>query len=172
MKRLLPNDLENADEYQHALKRGNKTSFKHFYHSCKTCAQPVFSCRNNFSLTFPVNLVERNAAPNGYQLLNTRSVGRHDASDIIALAAEIQNADASLRNTSTGKLSLILDQVMTPEGLRLGTLPLKYLFVFFSTDSIPSIASAENSRRHENRPRPSCCCVQFSKSAGKNLPFV
>lgn len=27
MKRLLPNDLENSDDYQHALKRGNKTSF-------------------------------------------------------------------------------------------------------------------------------------------------
>lgn len=58
-----------------------------------------------------MHLVDRNETPNGYQLLNARHVGRHEASDIIALATEIQNADAALRNTSSGKLSLILDQV-------------------------------------------------------------
>lgn len=58
-----------------------------------------------------MNLVERNAAPAGYQLLNTRQVGRHQASDIVELAREIQTADQAIRNTATGKLTLILEQV-------------------------------------------------------------
>lgn len=59
---------------------------------------------------FAVNLVERNTAPNGYKLLNPNYVGKHNAFDLISLAAEIQNADIALNNQS-GKLTLILDQV-------------------------------------------------------------
>lgn len=55
--------------------------------------------------------MERNATPAGYQLLNTRQVGRHQASDIVELAREIQTADQAIRNTATGKLTLILEQV-------------------------------------------------------------
>lgn len=69
----------------------------------KQCNFNVFSCT--------VHLVERNDAPNGYQLLNARSVGKHQANDIVALAAEIQNADLALRNGATGKLSLIVEQI-------------------------------------------------------------
>lgn len=57
-----------------------------------------------------VHLVERNPAPNGYELLNPNYVGKHNAFDLVALAAEIQNADVAVNNHS-GKLSLILDQV-------------------------------------------------------------
>lgn len=64
-----------------------------------------------FSFVFKVKLVERNAAPAGYQLLNTRQVGLHQASDIVELAREIQTADQAIRNTATGKLTLILEQV-------------------------------------------------------------
>lgn len=63
-----------------------------------------------YAIWFAVNLVERNTAPNGYQLLNPNYVGKHDAFDLITLATEIQNADVAVNNHS-GKLSLILDQV-------------------------------------------------------------
>lgn len=58
-----------------------------------------------------VALVERNAQPNGYKLLNAYNVGRHDAEDIISLAHQIQTADVSIRNSATGKLTMILDQI-------------------------------------------------------------
>lgn len=57
-----------------------------------------------------MNLVERNPAPNGYQLLNPNYVGKHNAFDLVSLASEIQNADFAVNNHS-GKLSIILDQV-------------------------------------------------------------
>lgn len=57
-----------------------------------------------------MNLVERNKIPNGYELLNSYAVGKHDAYDLVSLAKEIQNADIALNNHS-GKLTLILDQV-------------------------------------------------------------
>lgn len=72
-------------------------------------SSPRLFTDESFSLT--VNLVERNAAPAGYQLLNTRQVGRHQASDIVELAREIKTADQAIRNTATGKLTLILEQV-------------------------------------------------------------
>lgn len=59
---------------------------------------------------FVVQLVERNATPNGYELVNAGRVGRHNSLDLIALASEIQNADLAMTNQS-GKLTLILDQV-------------------------------------------------------------
>lgn len=58
-----------------------------------------------------VALVERNTQPNGYKLLNAYKVGRHNADDIISLAHQIQTADVSIRNTATGKLTMILDQI-------------------------------------------------------------
>lgn len=58
-----------------------------------------------------MHLVERNSVPGGLQLVNTRQVGRHAANDIVELAREIQTADLAIRNTATGKLTLILEQV-------------------------------------------------------------
>lgn len=63
-----------------------------------------------FHLFITANLVERNAAPNGYELLNPNYVGKHNAFDLVALATEIQNADVAV-NHHSGKLSLIIDQV-------------------------------------------------------------
>lgn len=63
-----------------------------------------------------VALVERNKEPNGYKLLNPYNVGRHDANDIISLAHQIQTADVSIRNTATGKLTMILDQIKFLQG--------------------------------------------------------
>lgn len=57
-----------------------------------------------------VNLVERNTEPFGYQQICPQYVGKHNAFDLVSLAAEIQNADVALNNQS-GKLTLILDQV-------------------------------------------------------------
>lgn len=59
---------------------------------------------------FTVRLVERNDTPNGYQLLNSQSVGRHDALDLVSLAQEIQNVDVAACS-QTGKISLISEQV-------------------------------------------------------------
>lgn len=56
-------------------------------------------------------LVERNTQPNGYKLLNAYNVGRHGADDIISLAHQIQTADVCVRNSATGKLTMILDQI-------------------------------------------------------------
>lgn len=78
------------------------------------CVNVRYSSQDRFliiSFAFTVKLVERNAAPAGYQLLNTRQVGLHQASDIVELAREIQTADKAIRNTATGKLTLILEQV-------------------------------------------------------------
>ncbi|KAJ6646478.1 hypothetical protein Bhyg_01689 [Pseudolycoriella hygida] len=58
-----------------------------------------------------VALVERNTQPNGYQLLNAYNVGRHEAADIISLAHQIETADVSIRNSASGKLTMILDQI-------------------------------------------------------------
>lgn len=55
-------------------------------------------------------MVERNATPNGYALVNPNYVGKHNAFDLVSLASEIQNADIAL-NQHSGKLTLILDQV-------------------------------------------------------------
>ena len=63
-----------------------------------------------FFCNFTVNLVERNATPNGYALVNPNYVGKHNAFDLVSLATEIQNADIAL-NQHSGKLALILDQV-------------------------------------------------------------
>lgn len=89
--------------YHHALKKGlrfpqsNNNSFGSINH---------FSC-----LVFiAVKLVERSAEPGGVKLINAGRTGLHEASDIIALAGEIQNADAALKNVASGKLSVILEQ--------------------------------------------------------------
>lgn len=57
-------------------------------------------------------MVERNENPNGYQLLNKYRIGVHEETDILALANEIKHADDSLRNNASGKLTLILEQVI------------------------------------------------------------
>lgn len=66
---------------------------------------------------FAVSLVERNPEPGGYQMLNTRQVGRHTSNDIIELAHEISMADAAIRHTASGKLTLILEQVRHIENI-------------------------------------------------------
>ena len=58
-----------------------------------------------------VQLVERNVEPSGYTLLNAHRVGKHDATDIVELARQIQTADDSIKHLATGKLTLILEQV-------------------------------------------------------------
>lgn len=77
-----------------------------------------------------MNLVERNTAPNGYELLNAYSVGRHSTFDLVSLASEIQNADIALNNQS-GKLTLILDQART-------LFNIMYYLVFGSRELISS----------------------------------
>ncbi|XP_055683136.1 uncharacterized protein C1orf50 [Lutzomyia longipalpis] len=58
-----------------------------------------------------VNLVERNPKPCGLALVSPQRVGKHDSSDIVALAREIANADQALKNRASGKLSVILEQI-------------------------------------------------------------
>ncbi|KAK3927431.1 hypothetical protein KUF71_015716 [Frankliniella fusca] len=56
-------------------------------------------------------LVERNKKPNGYELVNSFRVGRHDPTDLVELAREIQLADNTVRSTACGKLQVIAEQV-------------------------------------------------------------
>lgn len=91
-----------------------------------------------------VHLVERNTAPNGYELLNAYSVGRHNTFDLVSLASEIQNADIALNNQS-GKLTLILDQARTffyYYYLIIG--PSEPLYLFILSDSFFTITSESN----------------------------
>lgn len=146
---------------------------------------------------FAVNLVERNPAPNGYQLLNPNYVGKHNAFDLVSLAHEIQNADLALNNQS-GKLSLILDQVSVNKctgnvnGLRntaqhtnksqhsiiklLAKAKFSSIFhdyrISLSLDSFPPITSAPDIARHQNRHESTPSGLQFQESSWQNLLFI
>lgn len=63
-----------------------------------------------------MNLVERTSTPNGVQLVNSFRAGRHESQDIVALANQIKDADLVVRNTASGKLQLILDQIRFLQG--------------------------------------------------------
>merc|ERR1719174_1020620 len=58
-----------------------------------------------------VNLVERNVAPNGFQLANPKQSGKLNQADLIALATQIQTADQFTRATAGSKLQVIAEQV-------------------------------------------------------------
>lgn len=95
-----------------------------------------------------MNLVERNAAPNGCALVNPDYVGKHNAFDLIALATEIQNADVAV-NQHSGKLTLILDQVNWKNAIikiLFSILKGKFhhLFPCLCVDSFPAITSPSN----------------------------
>ena len=64
----------------------------------------------NFQET--VNLVERNTAPGGYQLVCPEESGKiRSQFDLVELAGEIQTADKFTRATAGSKLSVIAEQV-------------------------------------------------------------
>lgn len=56
-------------------------------------------------------LVERKKAPSGLELINPFRTGRHDPTDLVELAREIQLADNTVRSTACGKLQVIAEQV-------------------------------------------------------------
>jgi len=59
-----------------------------------------------------VNLVERNAAPGGFQLVCPEESGKiRSQFDLVELAGEIQTADKFTRATAGSKLSVIAEQV-------------------------------------------------------------
>lgn len=105
MKRRSTNDMDVENEYQVAMKKGKKEKIH------QPLKQIEFNQQNDEKKNVSVALVERNAQPNGYKLLNSYNVGRHEANDIISLAHQIQTADVSIRNSATGKLTMILDQI-------------------------------------------------------------
>lgn len=80
------------------------------FHVLLSSEQKLLFVFHSSSKWFAANLVEPNATPNGYALVNPDYVRKHSAFDLISLATEIQNADVAL-NQHSGKLSLILDQV-------------------------------------------------------------
>lgn len=123
-------------------------------HTC-FCTENTFKY---FDFFIPVHLVDRNEVPNGQQLLNSRSVGRHEPGDIIALAAEIQNASVAVRNTTTGKLSLILDQVIWLT-FKFCISRVYYYNLFRLSDTVPSIASAKDYKWRANKSKSSCDCM-------------
>ena len=64
----------------------------------------------NFQET--VNLVERNTAPGGFQLVSPEESGKiRSQFDLVELAGEIQTADKFTRATAGSKLSVIAEQV-------------------------------------------------------------
>ena len=64
----------------------------------------------NFQET--VNLVERNTAPGGHQLVCPEESGKiRSQFDLVELAGEIQTADKFTRATAGSKLSVIAEQV-------------------------------------------------------------
>merc|ERR1719273_2947054 len=59
-----------------------------------------------------VNLVERNPAPGGFQLVCPEESGKiRSQFDLVELAGEIQTADKFTRATAGSKLSVIAEQV-------------------------------------------------------------
>jgi len=63
----------------------------------------------NFQKT--VNLVERDTAPNGYQLVDPDKVGKKTQMDLVELAEQVQKADQFTRATASSKLTVIAEQV-------------------------------------------------------------
>lgn len=63
----------------------------------------------NFQNT--VNLVERDTAPGGYQLVNPDASGKKTQMDLVELAEQVQKADQFTRATAGSKLTVIAEQV-------------------------------------------------------------
>jgi len=63
----------------------------------------------NFQST--VNLVERDAAPLGYQLVDPDRSGKKTQMDLVELAEQVQKADQFTRATASSKLTVIAEQV-------------------------------------------------------------
>merc|ERR1711994_1026452 len=76
----------------------------------KTDMQVMDPRTANFQET--VNLVERNTAPGGFQLVCPEESGKiRNQFDLVELAGEIQTADKFTRATAGSKLSVIAEQV-------------------------------------------------------------
>lgn len=63
----------------------------------------------NFQST--VNLVERDANPLGYQLVDPDRSGKKTQTDLVELAEQVQKADQFTRATASSKLTVIAEQV-------------------------------------------------------------
>merc|ERR1712242_695857 len=63
----------------------------------------------NFQNT--VNLVPREEAPRGFQLVSADKVGKKNQFDLVELAAQVQKADQFTRATAGSKLTVIAEQV-------------------------------------------------------------
>jgi len=58
-----------------------------------------------------VHLVERDACPNGFQLVDPDKSGKKNQYDLCELAAQVQQADQFTRATAGSKLQVIAEQV-------------------------------------------------------------
>ncbi|XP_049278665.1 uncharacterized protein C1orf50 homolog [Anopheles funestus] len=58
-----------------------------------------------------VQLVERNPAPSGTEIVSLYRSGVREANDIVMLAKEIQSADVAVTNNACAKLVMIAEQV-------------------------------------------------------------
>jgi len=78
-----------------------------------------FQKTENFTMMNPneanfqtaVNLVERNATPGGYALVDPDKSGKTNQFDLVELAQQIQTADKFTRATAGSKLQVIAEQV-------------------------------------------------------------
>ena len=64
-----------------------------------------------FLLQNTVNLVPREAAPRGFQLVSADKVGKKNQFDLVELAEVVQKADQFTRATAGSKLTVIAEQV-------------------------------------------------------------
>ena len=58
-----------------------------------------------------MNLVPREAAPRGFQLVSADKVGKKNQFDLVELAGVVQKADQFTRATAGSKLTVIAEQV-------------------------------------------------------------
>ncbi|XP_053665491.1 uncharacterized protein C1orf50 homolog [Anopheles marshallii] len=58
-----------------------------------------------------VQLVERNPAPNGTEIVSMYRTGVREANDIVTLAKEIKSADVAVTNNACAKLVMIAEQI-------------------------------------------------------------
>jgi len=70
----------------------------------------------NFQNT--VNLVPREEAPRGFQLVSADKVGKKNQFDLVELAEVVQKADQFTRATAGSKLTVIAEQVFLRECLK------------------------------------------------------
>ena len=92
------------------------------------------------SLQNTVNLVPREEAPRGFQLVSADKVGKKNQFDLVELAEVVQKADQFTRATAGSKLTVIAEQVTF---VKMGK---KFSYQSVSEGAVSARASQEGAR--------------------------